>query len=244
MANHGRNLRIIIDGIKGDDFLNSVDTNTSIDTAETTVFNSSGRKSFIPGNVDATLSAGGLFQGASSESDQFLNSIIASTEQKVITWFPNKDTLGNFGYGDLIDLTSYGLNSPVDGVISVTLDSQASKSRSRIESLRALSTSNTTGSLAATTISDTADDNTSGTTSGGIAWFQRVDTSTGGMQPFLIHSNNNSTFDTLAAFTTGSTRGGQRVVTAATVKRYVKGTAVLTGSSTLEFKYQFSFIRN
>jgi len=227
---HGKELKIYIDGIRGDRFLNSLDPAATVDSAETTPFASSGRKSFIPGNIDATLSAGGLWEGSSSESDQFLNSLVTATSQTVINWFPNKDTLGNFGYGITADLTGYGQNMPVDGVVNLTADFQASKGRDRVESLRALTT--TAAAVAGSTVAGTADDNAAATTKGSVGFFQRTDNTTASIAAKVQHSANNSTWDTLLSFTTITARGGERVVASTgTVKRYTRSHLIITGTT-------------
>ena len=240
----GRKSKIYMDGLRGDNFLNSIDIPLTVDMLDTTIFNSSGAKEYTNANADATLSAGGLWEGSSSESDNFFQTLVSSTATKVINWYPNNDTLGNFGFGIEMYEASYTANSPIDGVVSISVDGQANSARHSVESLRALSTANTTGSLSATTAAGTADDNTASSTKNGIGWFQRVDNTTGAIVPRIQHSNNNSTWDTLLSFSSGTTRNGQRVAAGtATIKRYTRAQWTITGSSTLAFNFNFGFTR-
>ena len=241
---HGKGTKVYLDGIRGDNFLNSIETPVTVDTAETTIFNSSNVKTYIPGNADANLAAAGMWEGSSSESDEFLSGFVGSSSPKVLNWYPDSDALGNFGFGTQVYETGYNINSPVDGVVTVSVDGQADNGKFSVESLRALTTTNTTGSLSATTASGTADDNSAATTSNGIGWFQRVDTSTGAIVPKIQHSANNSTWDDLISFSSGTTRNGQRVAAGTTtIKRYTRAEWTITGSSTLSFNFHIGFTR-
>lgn len=244
MANHGKNAKIYWNGMRGDRFLNNMDTAATIDTAETTVFDSSGRKSFIPGNIDASISAQGLFQGATSESDYFFNNLIAATTPAVVNIFPNNDTLGNFGFGQQVDLTSKSLEMPVDGVVSLSVDAQTA-GRMSVESLRALGAANSTGTLSATTLAGTADDNTSGTTQGGIGWMQRTDFLTADVAVTIQDSCNNSTWNTLLSFTSGTSRSGQRAVASnSSIRRYTRSNIVIDGNTSQTAQVFVGFTRN
>lgn len=243
---HGKRVDIFMSGFNMGDVLNAVDTPMTIDTAETTVFNSTQcRKSYVSTLSDATLTAGGLYSGSTASVSQDLLDFLQGTTEQVWTWYPKGDAIGNLGHGMSALETGYNISSPVNGVVEISIDAQSNTARERVESLGTLTN-------VSSSASGTADDNTVASTNGGVGYIQRITNSTTRLTAASIqHSNNNSTWDDIVAFTTsptGAKNGGERVLASAQdVKRYTryKVTVSTTGPpSSTEMKLQFGFVRN
>jgi hypothetical protein len=91
----------------------------------------------------------------------------------------------------------------------------------------------------------TSVDNAAGTTNGGIAHLHVTDVS--GTTPTLAvviqHSTNNSTWSTLASFTTATAATSERITFTGTVNRYVRA-SYTAGGTTPSFTSQVSLARN
>jgi hypothetical protein len=82
------------------------------------------------------------------------------------------------------------------------------------------------------------------TTNGGSAYFHKVNNTTRGISPFLRHSNNNSTFNTLVTFTSGTNHYADRQVFSGEVKRYVGVAWVLSTGGTSGADFTAAISRN
>ena len=238
MATAGKNTKVILDGWPMHDILNSIETPATVDTFETSVFNTSGAKTYVPGNSDATLSAEGFFVSSSSDSsvESTLASAISSTGSQVWTWWPDGTSTGKTGYGLTSFETGYTITSPVDGTVDISIEGQVTDGRDTIESLRSLTGASTTGNSA-------SDDNTAATTNGGIGYLQRTSNSTRGLLPAIQHSAVGTTWDDLIAFTSDASRDGQRVAVAGEVKRFTRSEHTLSTGSTSSITFQVGFRR-
>jgi len=225
---HGKQAVILMSGFRMDSFLNSFDTSKTGDTAETTVFNSSDVKSYVPGKVDATLSAEGLFDGSITGIDSTLASALASSSEKVFTHWPQGTSTGSFGVGMKTHQTTYDISTPIDDVVSTSIEGQSNMGRDRVESLFELSTISTSSGNGATNTNSTVNGSTAGSIKGAVGYLQKTDTSTGTITAASIqHSSCDiaASFGDLITFAAvGSTvRSGQRVATGSTnVKRYTR----------------------
>jgi len=239
MAVHGKGTKILMDGWDMGNVLNSVETPLTADTAETTVFNSSGTKTYVVGVQDATLSAEGFFVSSSSDGsvESTLAGALSSSDLNVWTWWPNGTSTGNAGFGVTAIETGYTITSPVDGTVDISIEGQVSDGRDRLRSLRILSCGVTsTGNGAGV-------DGVSASTQGGIGYFQRVTNSTNDFKVIIQDSNNNSTFDNLISFTSGTGRTGERIAVAGEVKRYVREVHTTTGALGTAINFSAGFSR-
>lgn len=240
---HGKSARVYADGYKLSDFLSSVEAPMEAETYETTVFGSSGYKSYVPGNIDATLSGEGFYDGSTSGTDAVFTAALGSS-YVIWNWYPEGDAAGNYGVGMKTIETAYNISSPVDGVISATIEGQSVVGRDRVQSIMALAAKTTTNS-SGTPVSTTA-----GTTKGGIGYFQRTDNSTKGVTPTLQHSSGVAsssqvaTWTTLVSFSSGTSKGAQRVAVSGAVKKQVRGKYTITGSTLVSTNLHFAFQRN
>ena len=105
---------------------NSVDAPVTIDSAETTIFNTSNmRKTFLPGNAEQNVSLSGVW--ATTPDGKFFG-IIASSSATTLKIFPNSTapiTATNFmHYDGSANLTSYDVSMGIDGEVTWTADFQ------------------------------------------------------------------------------------------------------------------------
>lgn len=223
---HGKNTEVLMSGLRLSNYLNSIDISRSADTAESTVFNSSGFKSYVSGNKDATLSAEGLFDGSPGSAESTLNTALGSSAAKIWTVWPQGSDTGKFGWGMSAYQTSYDISSPVDGVVSISVDSQSNVAFDRPVSLFGLA------SISSSSGNGNNNDNTSATTNGGVGYIQRTDTGGGTIATAVIqHSSAAATWATLVSFSAASAQTGQRVAVSGSVKRYTRFKYTLSGTT-------------
>lgn len=238
---HGKGTKVLMDGWDMSRWLNSIETPVTVDTAETTVFNSSGTKTYITGNADATIIAEGFWAASSSDAagvEADLVSALSSSALNVWTYWPEGTSTGRAGSGVTSIETGYTVTSPVDGTIDISIEGQVSNGRDRLLSHTELSAKSTTGNAVGSI------DNSVASTNGGIGYLQRTDSSTRHASIFIADSANNSTFDPFISFTTGTTgRIGERIAASGTVKQYTVASWVLSTGSTAAVTFQVGFSR-
>ena len=231
---HGKNAEAYANGFKVSDFFMSIETDATVDTAETTVLNSSNVKTYIPGKIDATLSGEGLFEGTTNGIDAELSRALASSSDILWLIYPEGSAIGGFGYGLKTVQTSYGITAPVDDVVSTTVDGQSVLGRDRVESLKSISV------VTANTGVETVDDNTAATTVGGTAYLQKTENVRNLTSAAIQDSNNNTTFAALVSFTASTGVGAERIAVSGEVKRYTRAiwqqaASTLSGEFTIAF---------
>lgn len=234
-ASHGKDTKVYCNGRLMSDYVNKISTPAKADTAEVTVFNSSGYKSFVAGKKDVTLSGEGFFDSSTSGIENYINSALGSSAV-VWSWYLSGDSIGSAGYGLKAIQTDYSLDSPVDGVISMSIEGQSNVGRDRVLSLRALASASTSGTAASV-------DNASASTKGGTGYFQRTDNSTRGFSGTIQHSSAGASWAALVSFSSGTSKNGQRIAVSGSVKRYIRSQWTLTGSTVIPTKLHFAFSR-
>lgn len=237
---HGKGTTVLMDGWDMGEILNSIETPATIDTAETTVFNSANdSKTYVTGVADATLTAGGFFVSSSSDAsvENTLADAVNTSSPQVWTWYPDGTSTGNVGYGLTSFETGYTITSPVDGTIDISLDGQVTDGRDRVLSLQLLSCGITS------TGQGTGLDNSAATTNGGIGYFQRITNTTNDFKVAIQDSANNTTFQDILSFTSGTSRTAERVVITGAVKQYVRATHTTTGALGTAINYNVGFRR-
>lgn len=220
---HGKSAVALMSGYRMDNYLNSFDPSLTADTAETTVFNSSNYKSYLGGNKEATFTADGLFD--EDTMDATLNTALGSTAAKVWSFWPQGASTGNYGIGMECLKTSYDIKTPIDGVVSISIEGQSKIGRDRIVSLFNNSVSSSSGN-------GNNNDNAAASTIGGVGYIQRTDTGGGTIATAVIqHSSATISWATLLSFSAASARTGERVAVSGAVKRYTRFKYTLSGTT-------------
>jgi len=104
---------------------NSVDAPVTIDSAETTVFNTSNmRKTFLPGNAEQTVSLSGVY---ATTPDGYFFGLMTSSSATTLKIFPASTAIAatNFiHYDGSANLTSYNVTMSIDGAVEWSADFQ------------------------------------------------------------------------------------------------------------------------
>lgn len=235
---HGSVGRVYVNGFDLSAFLKSASAAEEIDAHDTTTFGATA-KTYMPGLVDATISAEGLFSGAVGATNAVLSAALRGHAPDLWTWLPAGDIDGTFGYGVSTHITSYEVNSPVDDLVSVTTEAQSNVGLEQVQILHPLA-------ARATTTNGTARDNTVLTAAGGVAYLQ-VTAASGGTPNLTVriqHSVDASAWVDLITFTAvTAANNAQRLTVAGTVNRHVRAAWTITGS-TPSFTFHAAFGRN
>ena len=236
---HGKDSQVIHGVNDLSSYLNDASVSADVEVAETTAFGSSA-KTYIVGLKDATVSASGMFDGASGAVDAVLAASIGSDSLAPVTIGYNGTTLNNRVSLLLAKTTSYEVSTPVGDVVAVSYSAQADGGVDQGVSLAALT------SVSAST-TGTANDNGASSTNGGMAQVHvTVNTRSTTSVIKIAHSTDNSTFADLVTFTTvgiGATTSERSLVAAGTtVNRYLRAVNTLAAGSG-SITYQVSFAR-
>lgn len=226
MFGHGKNAKVYVAGYDLTNYLNSIETPKTADTAETSTFGGN-TKTYIPGLVDATMQAEGFFDGSASAVDEVLNSIFG-VNGSLWSWYPQGDAVGGFGYGLKLIKNSYNIMATIDDACKISIGGQSIEGRDRIVSLHALGEETASGN-------GTAVDNGAATLNGAVAYIQ-APAVTGTVAVKIQHSTNNSVWVDLMSFTDVSADNtAERITVAGTVNRYVRVVWTLDEAESLTF---------
>ncbi len=234
---HGKNTKVLVNQYDLSGFLNNVDVTWEVDTPESTVFGVDDR-TYIVGLRNSNMSFSGLYAATSSAAiDSIIPSDLGNATAKLITYASSGFTVGNRCYSSQAFYTSYGISSPVDGIVSITLDVQGTAKLADCVSLHNLTAVTSDGFSAAVNLG-------SNTNSGGVGYLHITAISGMPATGFLVVNVQDSptctagTWADLVTFTTVSsnTVTSQRATVSGNVDQYVRGewdfTAVTTGSVT------------
>jgi hypothetical protein len=247
---HGKSTGVLLNQFDLSTYFNSVDTASTIDTAEITSFGSSA-KSYLPGLNDATLSLSGLYsQDATVGSDVVLSTILGSATTPIITVAMETGAIGRRAIVAKAHETSYSISNPVADVSSVSVDFNASTDGTSNVTYGMRSgvmlTAGSSIAFGALATGLTGVDNTASSASGGFANLHvTANTLTGPTTQIKVqHSVDNSVWVDLITFTAlvASTTTSQQSAVTGTVNRYLRaiGTANPTGGAVT---YHLSFAR-
>lgn len=236
---HGKSTAVLVNQYNLSAYLNEATSTSEIETGETSTFGSSA-KTYIPGLRDATISASGLYESASTDAvDTVLQATITGSGDDVATVAPEGLTVGRRAVIGTSETTSYEVSASVGDVVSVTADFQISGGLDSGLVLAAATTVTT-----ATTTNGTSQDNTASSANGGSANLHvTANTWSGATTVKVQHSTDNSTWVDLIAFTSvsASTLSGQRATVTGTVNRYVRAIATTAaGSGSITYTVAFA----
>ena len=114
---HGKTSQVIHGVNDLSSYLNDASVSADAEVAETTAFGSSA-KTYIVGLKDATVSASGMFDGASGAVDAVLAASIGSDTLAPVTIGYDGTSLNNRGSLLLTKTTSYEVSTPVGDVVA------------------------------------------------------------------------------------------------------------------------------
>lgn len=236
---HGKNSSVLLSDSDISTWLNSASYTMTMDTAETTAFQSSAR-SYIPSFPGGTVSIAGMFDATAGGIDQTLNTIqtsqAASGPPVALTAAAGGLIVGQRTLIASVYDTSYTPSSPVNDVVSFAADfTYASKMGSGfvIVAKQAITTAATTTSPAGG-----VDFTTTGSNGGVATLHVTANTWTGNTTVTLEDSTSSG--GTYAAITGGtftvvpaSTTSGQYIIIPSTtsIRRWVRASIVTAAGS-------------
>lgn len=223
---HGSKARVHFNGYDISAYLMSVSLSTTIDTAETTTLSATS-KSYITGLRDNTISGEGVFDGAAGNIDEIIAAALGAAAAKPISYLPQGDVVGNEALIGVVHKTSYEIQSPVDGVTSLSFESQSDAGIYPGVVLAPLAARTTTAN-------GTSTDNAAATTNGFVATLHvtAVSGTTPSATVVIEHSTDNSTWVTLGSFTAAtSANTAQSITGTGAVYRYARAQWTITGTT-------------
>jgi len=225
---HGSQARVYANGYDLSPYFSSISTSGESDTAETSTLGATA-KTYIPGLRDATLSAEGYFDGEANAVDEALSTALGQ-DASVWTVLPQGDVIGSYGYGLSAILTSYEVNSPVDGVVDCSAEAQSKVGRERGIVLHVLAARNSSSNAA-------SQNNSAASTNGGAAYLQ-VMGQTGSASNSTVkvqHSVDNSVWTDLVTFTVFNGRTAERRAITGTINQYTRASWTPAAGATITF---------
>lgn len=146
---HGKNTKILLAGYDVSGYLNNTDVSWDVDAPEATVYGEDSRTYLSGGLKGGTMSFSGFFDAstAANEIDPVAwNRLGKSTSTVLLTYAPQGLTEGNNTYSVQSIETNYTATSPVDGIVTISLDVQNTNDMSRGKSLHNLTARSSGGS--------------------------------------------------------------------------------------------------
>jgi len=226
---HGKNTAVLFRASDLTAFFNDSSTSRAIETAETTVYGvASGAKTYITGLQDATVSTGGLYDGAANAVDPVLAGALAVQQVNPLLVSPAGLAFGNrAGIFDVI-ATSYEVTSPVADVCAISAEFQTTGTTDTAVILA-------TGALSATANGTSVDNGAASTTGGTAQVHVTANTRSTTTVLKVQHSSDNTTFVDLATFATvaisGTTSERVAVAPGTSILRYVRAQSTLTAGT-------------
>lgn len=221
---HGSAARVYVNGYDLSAYLKSVSFSGVNDVADVSALSNTA-KAYLAGLQDATLTAEGMFDPTAGRTEDLLRTTLGGT----CTWthFPAGTALAARAVGLYGTDTSYEISTSVDDAAMVTAEAQSSTGRDAMTVHRSGGT--VTGGGTAT-----AQNNTSGTNNGGVAYLQCISLNGGTATVKVQHSSDDITYSDLITFTnvTASLDPlAERATSSGTVHQYTRATWTVTGGT-------------
>ena len=124
---HGKAAAVLVGGADLSRYFNNWSTDSSREATQTTTFQPPGdAQEYITGLRDGTLSANGTFDGSSGSIDEILSSLYDSDDLADFEAGPEGSASGKVKYTGQAILTTYTIETPVDGLVTWSADFQIS----------------------------------------------------------------------------------------------------------------------
>jgi len=229
-------------------YFNDVGTSFMQEPQETTTFQISGYKSYIPGLRDGTITLSGLYDGTVQGVDAFLQTAISDpTDESIIVFLDGGNGENARCYMAQGVTSKYELKSPVSGVVAVDAEVQCDGGLwSGTGHFSAVSSGSTYTSTAYQT-NPSAASNTQTTSKGGLLIVGVNNLTTTGSSPSFSwnfkNSADNSTYTTLTSQSSVTTSGTWVVPIIGSIYQYTQFSITLTsgtGTSSANIYYGFA----
>lgn len=235
-AVHGKSTTVLVNSTNLTGYLTATDLSVDVDTSDITTYGS-GWKSGLTGLLDATVGFQGIY-------DPTLTQVLASVgvDGSILTYSPGSGSaIGDMARLLYVTGTTYSESSPVADVVTFAWDVHSESSVGLGQVLHPLGTDTNTTTGA-------SKDDAAATTSGWTAHLHVTAVSSGSWALKLQDSADNSSWSdvTGGAFTAATGATQQRLTSAsgATLRRYVRYVATVTGGSTPTITFALAYARN
>lgn len=218
---HGKNAAALIDGYDLSPYTKSGEFTAEVDSAETSTWGSSW-KSFIAGQMQATVTIDGLFDAAFTPN---FTGQVGDTPGALLTFGPGGLALGAPCRLLSVIESNYGETADIGDVVGFTYEALTDRQPGLGHVIAA--------SAAVTTDQNgTAVDLTAQSTTGAIAFLHVTAVSASDSIVCTIEdsSTGSSGWATIGTFASKNAIGAERIVIAGTVKRYVRVVDDVTGT--------------
>ena len=227
MAFHpGKRADVLINEFTLSAFFNNADLSRDVNVPETSTFGVNDR-TYIVGLRGGTVSLAGYFdETAVTGSDVVLNATLGVAAARLVTVGPIGLVIGDPVYMFTTHSTSYGVSAPVDGVVAITADLQATA-----EIDRGLSQHDNTAEVA--TADSASIDNLASSANGGIASLHVTAINTGTTLDVDIEDGTDDiVFVSLISFAqVTTTTTSESLTVSGTVDQYTRSAHVIVGTS-------------
>tara|TARA_R100000808_G_scaffold1170_1_gene5537 strand:+ start:4026 stop:4781 length:756 start_codon:yes stop_codon:yes gene_type:complete len=221
----GKSTDIYIDTSQFETFTNSFTFNVNSNLPNVTTFGDEG-STFVQGKPNADFTLNSFFSPTDNESDEIINSALTGTSEVMIA--PSGLTIGNNAYEVKANLTSEGIDNPVEGATAINTSATSTESirRSAILYTPGSTALSATGAVSASRV-DTGSTSSIGTLSAGstkTATLRVTAVSGSGTATIKIQdsSSSGSGYGDFLAFAQISGVGVQSVQTTDACERYLQ----------------------
>ncbi len=217
MAQHGSRAKVFLDALNLTRYLKSFEWGRETDPPDCTALGDDAHK-YIPGLEDASASGEGMF-----DSDVGPALDARTNQPSVLSYYPSGDAAGSQGHAASGIPTSLSIESPVDGITTLNIESQASNGSERIVSIAPLASRTGTANVA-------SHDGGAATSTGWSAYLHATSVPEDETLDVKVQdSADNVTFAVVASFAEVDESGGaERISGAGTLRRYVRASHVVS----------------
>lgn len=233
---HGKSGLVYSGGYDASPYLTDHSRSATRDVAETTTLGATGdSKTFIAGQLDATITLSGYYDPAAQAGDQLWFDHLAATSDVVTTIYPEGDTIGNLAIVHPGVETAYDISGNVGGAVGISISQQGSTAASGV-SLHALGAETGVGDY--TSVDDTG---TLGSTSNGGVASLHITAATAMTAATIIvqDSTDDAVWADLITFTDFAVGGFTANVTG-NVDRYVRARCTVFTGTSMTFAVSFA----
>lgn len=210
----GYNGRYIFAGYNLSSYLNSVDISGETDLPDVSTFGDAFRD-FIPTLKSGSISCSGFSDNAAAAVTAVFGAAFGGNN-KIVTAFPEGDTITKLGFGMSAMESTYSITAPVSGVTEISASFQSNTAMEPLISLHALAAETSTGN-------GTAVDNSGATSNGGAGYLQVTAFSGTDITISVNHSTDNfaaNNVQLLAFAQVTAANSAERVAFTGTCNRY------------------------
>jgi hypothetical protein len=231
-----QNVKVFVDEFNLTDSLKSYSVPDTVEVYDDTCFGE-GSHTYVPGLDDGSCSLDGLYKVGAGETDAVFEALKGRATDPIITIFMEGSDVGDVGRLVKAKETSYEIETPVGGLVGVTVEFQADGG---IEYAKVLHDDETPVTA---TGNGTAVNNGAATVLGYVAHLHVTTASASDtLDVDIEHSTDNTVWAALDSFTQATAATKERISGTGTVNQYVRAVWTIGGASP-SFNFAVGFAR-